>query len=299
MATLHEALSHAAHGAVAGRVDDAVVRLAGPDARRFANGMFTNNIRDLKVGGFCRSFGLDDRGRIVAQLDVHCAAVDAFVCTVEGEVETFVERYQKFLLFDDVDLSHDTDVVLTVQGPSARAAVGLAGLDLVLPRSRSPWGGVDVVVPAHDAEAALLELGRHATLVTSGDLDVLRVMAGQVRWPEDIGEKRLPAELDVRDSHLSFEKGCYIGQESVNRIDVMGKVRRGLALMKVSGEVPAVGTPVTAEGASVGSVTSVASLPGGEGLALAVVRKPHDTPGVVMELGSSRGTVIRRPYRLT
>ena len=81
--------------------------------------------------------------------------------------------------------------------------------------------------------------------------------------------------------------------------DVMGKVRRGLALMSVSGEAPAVGTPVTVEGASVGSVTSVAALPGRDGLALAVLRKPHDTPGAVMELGSSRGTVIPRPYRLT
>ncbi|MFT5459664.1 MAG: glycine cleavage system aminomethyltransferase T, partial [Myxococcota bacterium] len=94
MLEFDRALAVGASGAVFGPVPDAVVGLHGPDARRFANGMFTNNVRDLAVGQWGRSFGLDDRGRIIMQIDVLCVGEQGFEVIVEGGADGFVERYE-------------------------------------------------------------------------------------------------------------------------------------------------------------------------------------------------------------
>jgi folate-binding protein YgfZ len=297
MLTLPLAIREATVGAVFGRVSESAIRLSGPDARRFGNGMFTNNLRDLPVGGFVRCFGLDDRGRIVTQLDVTCTSEHVFTAVVDGGAEAFLERYLRYVLFDDVELEATSEVVFTVQGAGAPGV--LAALDdvgVITPRSRSPWGGGDLVVPLEAAASVEERLAELAAQVTFDVLEGFRLLAGQARWPADMGAKRLPAELDVRDSHLSFDKGCYIGQESVNRIDVMGKVRRGPALVRVEGLPLADGAAVTVAGKKVGHITSSVELPDGAWVGLAVLRKPYNDPGAVVFVGETAAQVVALPF---
>ena len=107
------------------------VRLSGPDARRFTNGMFTNNIRDLQPGECVRSAMCDDRGRVQGLLDVLCTAEDTFEGVLEGvSAEWFESRYGLYIVFDDVEMEtfEDAPWVLSLQGPKAAEILATAGL---------------------------------------------------------------------------------------------------------------------------------------------------------------------------
>ncbi len=275
--------------AVAGALGvPSLVRLTGRDARRFCNGMFTNNVRDLPVGGANRHAIVDDRGRIGGFLDLHCEADDTFLAVLEGlDVPAFEQRYAKYIVFDDVELEAIAGHTWwTVQGPHAASALRDAGIEVPEPgryaeawgvrawrRDRSPAGGFDLL--ATDAAAVeVLAAGR----VDAQELEVLRVRAGDPRFPGDTGDKGLPHELNLRGVLLHFEKGCYLGQESINRIDVMGQVKKHLAAIRGAGAPPAEGADVTLDKV-VGRLTSPVALPQGGWLGLAVLREPAHTPG--------------------
>jgi tRNA-modifying protein YgfZ len=278
-----------------------LVRLAGPDARRFCNGMFTNNVRDLPVGAHNRSAMIDDRGRICGFLDLCCLAEDQFVAVIEGiDVPSFLERYERYVVFDEVELAalhgwwH-----LSVQGAhAAEVPTAQGALDALrhssaedepfgYARSRAPGGGVDVIVPDAARAGVVAALDGAAVAASADDAEVLRILAGQPAFPRDTGDKRLVAELGLRDQLLSFDKGCYIGQETVNRVDVMGQVRRSLAGVRIrSADLP----PWLAPGAEVwgeehlGDLTSLGVLPDGNAVGLAVLKKPGDSPGTEVRL---------------
>ena len=212
-----------------------VVELAGPDARRFANGMFTNNVRDLPVGGSQASAMADDRGRLIGLMELHAVADDRLLLVLEGmTAEAFVERYERYVVFDDVEIiDHGPHALVTVQGEGAAQRLAEASLPVpaagphlahgagwVVSRDRG-GAGFDLLAPTPllvpDAEGA-------------AEVEALRVRAGRVAFPRDIAPPALPHEHGLRDTVLHFEKGCYLGQEQIHRIEVMGKPRRALAL---------------------------------------------------------------------
>src|SRR4051812_20902280 len=84
--------------------DHGVVTLVGPHARRFSNGMFTNNVRDLAVGRWNTSAMVDDKARLQGLLDLYATAPDAFLAVLEGVTpEAFEARYGKYIIFDDLE----------------------------------------------------------------------------------------------------------------------------------------------------------------------------------------------------
>jgi aminomethyltransferase len=273
----------------------AAVSLTGPDARRFCNGMWTANVRDLPVGGAARSALVDDRGRLFGLLDVLCTGPDSFLALLDGlDAAAFVERFQTFVVFDDVTMTDESARYSrwTVQGPAvdpppAGTFVDLGG-ELRITSRRSPASGIDRLV---SAEATPTLAGLEGT---AADIEVLRVLAGRVAFPADTGDKGLPHELGLRDEVLSFDKGCYIGQEAINRIDVMGQVRRALAGVHVTGDPG--GADVVVGGATVGQLTSPVGLPDGSTFGLAVLRKPADAAGTAVSVGGAPGVVASLPF---
>ncbi len=251
--------------------------LVGPDTRRFCNGMFTNNARDLGVGLGQRSAMLDDRGRVVGLMDLFCAAEDRFLVVPDGmSVDAFTERYSAFIVFDDVEI---------VPRPVATARIVLDGAP--------GWeiGGDERETSLRrPGETELWDVGPALGIpeISTADLELLRVAAGRVRWPEDVGPKRLPHELGLRDTALHFSKGCYVGQETVNRVDVMGEVKRALFGLDIAGTgVPAGAAVHAADGALLGELTSPVpnhASDGDQTLALAVLRRPPAAPGADVEI---------------
>lgn len=280
-------------GTAVTRLPHAVVELRGADVRTFANGMFTNNVRDLPVGKGQRTAMVDDRGRVQGLLDLYCVADDRLVCVLEGvDPEPFIERYDAFVFIEDVTFEHRADLaVFTLQGPDAAEMLARAGLPvpgrgeialqsegaerLVAERDRG-LGGFDILAPEPpelDAPSRPFEA-----------LEVARVEAGLVRWPVDFGDKALPHEMGMREAYLHFEKGCYVGQESIHRIEVLGKVRKQLVRLRWTGEAqPPQGAEITHGGRVVGRLTSPVRVEGG-GMGLAVLREPASEPGSVVSV---------------
>ncbi len=271
--------------------DHGVVTLVGPDARRFANGMFTNNVRDLAPGHGNASAMVDDKARLQGLLRLYATAPDAFLAVLEGVTPAaFEERYGKYIIFDDVELTDVSDEtsVLSVQGPAAAAVLGRAGLPVpegegrfasverlrVATNARSVPGGFDVIVP-RDAVAATWGALQAAGARPVGfeAQEVLRIEAGIPRWPVDMTDKSLLHELRLVPTHGSFNKGCYIGQEIINRIDVMGQVTKKLwGLEMAEDAIPPTGAEVKRGDEVVGATFSGAR-EGGRVRVLALLRK--------------------------
>jgi len=265
--------------------------LSGPDARRFANGMFTNNVRDLPIGGSQRTGLTDDRGRLWALAELHCLADDRFLLHLDGQTaEAFAERYDTYIVFDDVNVETGSESGVSVQGPSAADVLEQAGLPVPGAGSHLVHGEARVVARDRSGHGTGFDVWGPSPLVATADaslLDALEIAAGQVRMV-DVVRPGLPHEHGLREAILHFEKGCYLGQESIHRIDVMGNPRRGLAIVRGPGLTAG---PLQAEGKDQGVVTRVAAVDGTH-IGLAVLRKPHDAIGSRLTQGDVAVQVV-------
>jgi len=285
-----------------------VLELVGPDARKWANGMFTNNIRDLAVGACNRSAMGDEKGKVQGLLEVARTGEQSLVVVLDGvSPAAFSERYGKFIIFDDVELTDLSEerTVVHLAGPTAGEVLALAGLPAVavgqaavvsdvvlLGRDRTGFGGVDVVVPT-SAVNELWGALRSAGAGVGGEeaLESLRVRAGLARWPVDMGERALVHELRLVEACCNFNKGCYIGQEVVNRVDVMGQVNKKLWGLRMEEDaIP----PLEAEvrlGEQVVGVTRSGAREGGVARCLVMLKKAAWQPGLVVEVVAGGRTV--------
>ena len=124
-------------------------------------------------------------------------------------------------------------------------------------------------------------------------LDLWRIAAGIPRYGVDIRERDLPQETE-QERALNFSKGCYVGQEIVERIRSRGQVRRKFTGFEIEGQLPAAGSKIQVDGKDVGEITSAASLPvaGGERrVALGYIRREAATLGKRVEAGDSAASV--------
>ncbi len=264
--------------------DIPLLRLTGADVRRFCNGMFTNNVRDLQVGGGQRSAMCDAKGKLLGLMDLYLIAENQVLVALEGvSAQEFETRYEKFIVFDDVELQVEPGQMLTIQGEGAAEVLAARGWPVpsdgavehgdgwVFRRNRTAGGGFDV----------WLRSPTDLTFSPFSELEYGRVDAGKVRWPVDMPSRMLIHELGLRDEVCHFEKGCYVGQEIIHRLDVMGQIRRRLVRLSLSGPVPSECALFDASGEKVGVVTSPIDGPNGW-LALSVIRIPLDASGTAL-----------------
>jgi folate-binding protein YgfZ len=134
-------------------------------------------------------------------------------------------------------------------------------------------------------------------LASSQAFESARIEAGMPRYGVDFNEENLPQEVGRDSEAISFTKGCYLGQETVARIDALGHVNQRLAGVRFFGsEVPAADTELTREGRIVGSVTSAAFSPKlGAPIALAMVRREANSPGTRLNSPAGECEVVALP----
>lgn len=272
------------------RVEPGAVWIRGPDARRWGNGLFSNDVRSLPVGGWNRSAILDDRAHVGGFLDLLCVEDDALLAIVDGlSAAAFVERFDRYLLFDKVELEvPGFERLALLDGTPAAPAPGRwarAGAGWTWGHRRGPPGSVDWIGPAGQGPGPVGEPVGAEVLLRE------RVRARIPAFPDDTGDRRLPHELGRREELLHFEKGCYLGQEIVHRVDVMGQVRRLLVVVATARPVPA-GSEVRVGPEVVGALTSPCDAGDGTGLGLCVIRRPHDAPGTAVLVDGVPGTVL-------
>jgi len=262
--------------------------------------MFTNNIKRLREGQGNRNAMCDDRGRVLGLLDLYFNSPTHFTIVLDGvDRDWFETHYRMYLILDDVELEPDAEEtarVLSLQGPGAEAL--LSGLGWELPeaerahllredgirlcrRGRSGLPGFDILVPPDAVEGTwdlLLKAG--AVPIGSEAMEVLRVLRGEPRWPVDGEAKTLIHQLGLEGEVCSFDKGCYLGQEVINRIDVKGAVNKKITGMRLEGSgLPPVASEVQQDGKTIGKLTSVVQQDG-HYIGIGILRKTAWEPGI-------------------
>ena len=273
--------------------------LESEQARRWCNGMFTNNIRKLAAGEGNRSAICSDRGRVQGLIDTYCLDDSRFLCVLDGiDISWFQERFRMFMVLDDVEMVEEAEGILTLQGTEAANLLSAAGFHVperqhchsgalqVVRRDRSGHGGYDLLGPVAELERAgrrLLENG--AGQGSEESLDCLRILSGRARWPQDGTEKSLIHELALDKECCAFDKGCYVGQEIINRIDVKGLVNKKLTRLSLNGPVETPAGLFTEE-KEIGILTSIIGYRDGY-IGLATLRKAVWAEGTVLYLHGS------------
>ncbi|MGN6592651.1 MAG: CAF17-like 4Fe-4S cluster assembly/insertion protein YgfZ [Terriglobales bacterium] len=285
----------------------AVLTVEGPEARKWLNGMITANVRDLAPGRWAPSFQLDPKGHILAELSVACTGADAFLLlSDETQRAGLLERLRRFVFISKLTITDASAAWSAVQwrGPGAGAAAvaaGVAAAELqpgeVAASPAGGWwlageaGGIELgewLAPAEAIRAAWPRLLPQARPAGSAAQERDRILSRVPRYGADITAAELPQETGQLD-HLDYTKGCYIGQEIVERIRARGAVHRHWAAFQFP-EAVAAGSEVQAEGKAVGKVTSVTQR-GGGWLGLGYIRDPHHQPGQTVAAGAVTGTV--------
>ena len=277
-----------APAAVRGRA--ALIWVEGPDAGSFLHGLLSNDITGLATGSTCAALMLDAKGRVRADLRVRNDGGGAFTLVVRPEladdVTATLERYH---FSEDLEIlgPEPTDLVTVTGGgaiPDGVAQMVLAG---ALP------GAIDLVVD--DAAAALAALGLDEEPPEA--LELARIAAGVPVVGVDTGPSTLVQEAGLEGGAVSFDKGCYLGQETVARIAFRGHVNRrlrGLAL----GEAAAAGAAISRDGREVGRLTSAGVTPDLGPIGLAVIRAEVDAGAQVAVEGSAApARVVELPFR--
>lgn len=281
------------------RTDHALVSLTGRDRVRWLNGMVSNNVRDLATDQGVYAFVLNPQGHILADLYVFNRGESLVVDIDRAQVETVLQIFRKYIIMDKVEIEDLSGRIagIGIAGPKSLAAlatVGLAGECLTpLQIMQTNWNGIEVTVVRGDnpcvpsvelwisqesSELLWKALLQADAVEVHGDtLESFRIACGIPKFCQDIRERILPQETG-QERALNFTKGCYIGQEIVERIRSRGALHRGLTGFEVQGPTPATGTKIRSDGKDVGEITSVTTLPTSDGdrvVALGYVRREH------------------------
>ena len=298
----------------------AKISLTGGDRVRWLNGMVTNNVRDLEPGRGVYAFLLNPQGHILGDLYAYNRGESLLVDTDQSQVEKILAVFDKYIIMDDVEVAKVSDklTAIGIAGPRSREALQAAGIEVPdlkpLQFAQTTWQQIGVTLVRGDnprvesfelwvapgdtgkVREALVKAG--AQPVGTEAFDRLRIAAGIPRYGVDIRERDLPQETG-QERALNFSKGCYVGQEIVERIRSRGQVRRKFTGFEVNGELPAPGSKIQVEGKDIGEITSAASLPFSRGerrVALGYIRREVATPGKPVQAGGSAASVVNLPF---
>jgi len=300
------------------------ISLTGGDRVRWLNGMVTNNIRDLAAGHGVYAFLLNPQGHILGDLYAYNRGESIVVDTDRSQVEKILATFDHYIIMDDVEVANlgEQLTALGIAGPKSRVVLEAAGiaipeahpLEVFTPRCDCQCNCLEcTVVHGEDAQhesyeiwiaskdvrklwQALVDAG--AAPVGSEALELDRIVSGVPRYGVDIRERDLPQETEQVRA-LNFNKGCYVGQEIVERIRSRGAVHRKFAgfLAEETVGIPA-GTKVLAGEKEVGEITSAASLllaGSTQTIALGYIRREVGVPGREVTIGTSKATVVQLP----
>jgi tRNA-modifying protein YgfZ len=293
------------------RTLDRVVHLRGDDARSWLNGQVSNDVRELPPETARYALALTVKGRVVTDLWALDAADGMAIVLPATRTEAALARFDQHIIMEDVELTLDADLtVLTVQGP--RAAEVIDAVADPLRRYACPrlgGAGFDCWVPRERADVALAALAQRAATLGGGVVDDTQwasahVSLGVPRIAADFGEDAYPQEAGLGARALSFQKGCYTGQEVVYMLERRGQLARRLVQLEgdVAGAAPGAQL-VDAEGKRLGEVTSLApTADAARAVALGYLKRTAAEPGQTVWIAGSPWrvrTVVGAPAAAT
>jgi tRNA-modifying protein YgfZ len=286
------------------------IRASGEDRARLLHAMTTNQVETLQPGEGCYAFFLSAQGRILADVNVLCFE-DHFLLDTEPETRTKVyEHLDRYIIADDVTLEDQTDKVatLSIEGPEAAAALAKLGAPQpAAPYSSAPWsygtvarldttgqGGFFLMIPVEEKQAVTSRLTEAGVPpATAEEARIVRIENGRPRYGEEITERYLVQETGQLQA-VNFSKGCYLGQEIVERVRSRAQIHRVLRRLELNtSEPPAAGTKLKSGDADAAEIASAVFSPAlGKTVALAYVRTQFAEPETKIVLNGTSGRVV-------
>lgn len=260
--------------------------LRGKDRISWLNGLVTCDL--LKKGPSDAAYGLvvEKKGRI--QADFYAVpGPDSLALLVPAALrDTLLDTLDHYLIMEDVELApEDLALFLVQSAESTTLTAPFAGSLDVLGQQ-----GIAYAMPAPDADA----FGAQLTLVDEAAWDAQRIEHGLPRFGVEFDATFYPQEASLEKLAVSFDKGCYLGQEVVYMLENRGHVKRKLVPLDVEGDAPlAKGDAVTTpDGAAVGDVrSSVLGPSSGKPVAIAMVKFAQAKPGTELRVGARTARV--------
>jgi tRNA-modifying protein YgfZ len=278
------------------------IRVTGEDNARLLHAMSTNDLKNLAEGAGRYAFFLTDKGRIVADAYIYHRP-DGFLLDTEPETAAILrDHLDRYIIADDAALEDDTATLaaIALEGPTSFAAAATLGLPVpaevfgtvswqdgfIARVSVTGAPGLRMFLPTA-MKVAFLERLKVAEIPEAAEVEVrvVRLEHGTPRFGEDISSRYLAQETQIAHA-VHANKGCYLGQEIVERVRAQGQVHRLLAPLRITAtEPPPAGTKLLANGSPAAEITSAAYSPAlGEVVALAYVRREalHNKPTLVV-----------------
>ena len=273
------------------------IALTGSDRVRWLNGMATNNVRDLATGHGVYNFLLNAQGRIQADFYAFNRGESLLVDVERSQRDKVLQLFDHYIIADDVEVADISEklTALGLTGPESRNVLERAGIAVpelaYLQFADLTWHEQPMTLLRSGEEAkeswqvwiapeqrsalwdALLKVG--ARPCGDSALNLFRISRGIPQFGVDIRDKDLPQETGQTRA-LNFTKGCYLGQEIVERIRSRGAVHRQFTAFLVDGPLPEPGTKILSEEKEAGEITSSADLPlpaGNRAVALGYLRR--------------------------
>jgi len=322
--TEYEALTHAA--GVIDLTPAGILRLRGKDRVRFLNAMVTNDVAKLATGHACAALITTTKGKVVADLLVVARAEELVVVVMQGPADRVFQSLESHIIADDVTLDNVSESfgLVAVEGPKCREMVWRIFPGEPLPMeaftcTENDYQGMAVTVIRHtvagDRGMLLLMAREHHERIKSYliqaavGLDAAEI--GRVAWNmrriengmpwlgADVTEDNFPAESSL-ESRVNYEKGCYLGQETIARMHYRGHPNWKLVGLAGGSKIPPVGAELAAApgdpAATAGRITSATHSPAlGHALCLGYVRATLAEPGAAFTIrngGSGEPLVI-------
>ena len=307
MASGYEALrENAAWIDLSGR---GLIRASGEDRARLLHAMTTNHVQQLQAGQGCYAFFLTAQGRILADVNILALSDHLLLDTEPETADKVYGHLDHYIIADDVTLENLTGqwAAIGVEGPKAIEAVSALGAPAPeTDYSWSPWQngliarisvtgatGFRIFTPSSDRPQLITRLESNGLPAATPDaVNIVRLENGKPRYGDDITEGHLPQETQQMHA-LHFSKGCYLGQEIVERVRSRGHVNRLLKPLRIAAtEAPVPGAKVVVQGKEIGEITSAAYSPAlGCVVALGYVRTEHARPDVAVDVGGASGQI--------
>ena len=282
------------------------IRATGDDRARLLHALTTNHIQQLLPGHGCYAFFLNANGRILADANIFVFAEYILIDAEPDVRETLFAHIDHYIIADDVNLHDDTEATfaLAVEGPGVKDR--LCAIGLPVPANVYAHEAWEDCTIAHvsltgepgyrmfgprERKAAMLDL-LYLAEATPQDAETVRIEHGKPRYGIDLTASNITAEIDAPHA-LHSQKGCYLGQEIVERVRSRGHINKRLLALEFEGSVIVEpGTRLVVDGKEIGELRSVAKSPkSGRIVALGFVRVPYDAPGTEVEAAGVKGRV--------
>ena len=258
------------------RSNRAVIAVSGPDAPGFLNNLLSQKLDDATSGFTASALDLNAQGRILHHADIAVTDGVFYLDTPSYQAESLLTYLQRMVFWSEVTVEQTDLAVVTLLGPSPARVDGA-----VFTRVIDDWGGAcrtDVAIPREQLNA----IAEQFPLAGLMAFTALRVAAGEPEQRADLDERSIPHEapyLINRGDHIGavhLEKGCYRGQETVARVENLGRSPRLLVKLQLDGsapEEPVPGAEITAGGRNVGRLGTVVHDADEGPVALALVKR--------------------------